>query len=91
MHIMNEEGIDMHIMNEAVRASLQSQLLSCFVTGSQLRPGSLLSSENQSLGYHQLIKIATPLVLQRKKLPREDFRDLIQPRVKIYKTTGKHI
>jgi len=48
---ISRQGIDMHIMNEAVRASLQSQLLSCFVTGSQLRPGSLLSSENQSLGY----------------------------------------
>jgi len=39
----------MHVMNEVVRASLQSQLRSCFVTGSQLHPGSLLRT--QSLGH----------------------------------------
>lgn len=79
----------MHLMNEVVRASLLSQLLSCFVTGSQLHPGSLMRT--QSLDINQLIEIATSLVLQRKKLPGEDFGDPIQPKVKIYKTTGKHI
>jgi len=76
--------MDMHLMNEVVRASLQSQLLFCFVTGSQLHPGSLLRT--QPLDIYQLIEIATALVLQRKKLPGEDLHDPIQPKVKIYKT-----
>jgi hypothetical protein len=70
---------------------LQSQLLSCFVTGhrhSQLHPGSLMRT--QPLDINQLIEIATALVLQRKKLPSEDMCNPIKPKVKTYKTTGNH-
>jgi hypothetical protein len=75
--------MDMQLMNEVVRASLHSQLLSCFVTASQPHPGLLIRT--QSLDIYQLIEIATTLVLQRKKLPGENLRDPIQQKVKIYK------
>jgi hypothetical protein len=74
-------GMGMHLMNEVVRASLQSQLLSCFVP---------VLMRTQPLDINQLIEIATALVLQRKKLPSEDMCDPIKPKVKTYKTTGNH-
>jgi hypothetical protein len=64
----------MHVMmNAVVRASLQSQLLSCFVTASLTAASRLAAEDPSSLrDILQLVGIATPLVLQRKKLPRED-------------------
>jgi hypothetical protein len=66
-------------LHKPARSDLSKTLLqSCFVTGSQLHPGSLLRT--QSLNIYQLVEIPTPLVLQRKKLPGDDLCDLCEHR-----------
>jgi hypothetical protein len=44
-------GMGMHLMNEVVRAGLQSQLLSCFVTGHMHSAASRLAIEDPASGH----------------------------------------
>ena len=73
-------------LHKPARSDLSRQGHAC---ASHERSRTRLLLRTQSLKIYELIEIATPLVLQRKKLPGDDLCHTIQPNVITDRTTGE--